>query len=63
MPRVSRKPAYKTLVQLPPLSPEDREGLRSSIAANGVIVPIIVWPKGKVRHIIDGWCSSRWPRP
>jgi len=54
MPKVSRKPIYKTLVELPPLPAEDREGLRMSIAASGVIVPIIVWPKGKVRYIIDG---------
>lgn len=55
MPRTKvRKSIYKRLVQLPPLSPSDLEGLRMSIAASGVFVPIIVWPKGRVRCIVDG---------
>ena len=55
MPKVrTRKPAYKPLVKLPPLLADDLEGLRMSIAANGVFVPIIIWPKGKVRYVVDG---------
>jgi ParB-like chromosome segregation protein Spo0J len=55
MPKVrTRKPAYKPLVKLPPLPADDLEGLRMSIAANGVFVPIIIWPKGKVRYVVDG---------
>ena len=55
MPKVARKPTYKPLVQLPPLSADEYEGLRLSIAASGVIVPIIVWPKGRTKYIIDGF--------
>jgi len=55
MPRTKvRKSVYKRLVHLPPLSLSDLEGLRMSIAASGVFVPIIVWPKGKVRYVVDG---------
>ena len=54
MPKVARKPSYKPLVQLPPLSADDLEGLRLSIAASGVIAPIIIWPKGRTKYIVDG---------
>ena len=50
----TRKPVYKPLVELPPLPADDLEGLRMSIAANGVFVPIIIWPKGKGRYVVDG---------
>ena len=55
MPRTAaRKVVYRPLVHLPPLSNEDCEGLRASIAVSGVVVPIVVWPKGKTRFVIDG---------
>jgi hypothetical protein len=54
MPKVARKQSYKALLELPPLSADECEGLRSSIAASGVIQPIVVWPKGKTKYIIDG---------
>ncbi len=52
--KVKRNAIYKPLVVLPPLSPEGREGLRASIVVSGVVVPIVVWPKGKTNFIIDG---------
>ena len=52
--KVARKIVYKPLVDLPPLSVEDCEGLQASIAVSGVVVPIVVWPKGKTKFIIDG---------
>jgi hypothetical protein len=52
--KVARKIAYRMLVDLPPLSAEDCEGLRASIAVSGVVVPIVVWPKGKTTYIVDG---------
>ena len=52
--KVARKSAYRMLVELPPLSAEDYQGLRASIAVSGVVVPILVWPKGKIRYIVDG---------
>ena len=52
--KAARKVVYKPLVVLPPLSPEGREGLRASIVVSGVVVPIVVWPKGKTKFIIDG---------
>jgi hypothetical protein len=52
--KVARKSAYRMLVELPPLSAEDYEGLRASIAISGVVVPIVVWPKGKITYIVDG---------
>lgn len=30
------------------------EGLQASIALSGVMVPILTWPKGSIRYIIDG---------
>ena len=60
MPTVrSRKPIYRPLVELPPISPDDLDGLRMSIAANGVLVPIIVWPQGRVTYVIDGLYRKR----
>lgn len=47
----SRKVAYQPILQLPPLSEEDFQGLRSSIAVNGVKVPILIDEK---KRIIDG---------
>ena len=52
--KVARKSAYRMLVELPPLSAEDYEGLRASIAVSGVVVPIVLWPKGKITYIVDG---------
>ena len=55
MPRTAaRKVVYKPLVDLPPLSVEDCEALRASIAVSGVVVPIVVWPKDKTTFIVDG---------
>jgi hypothetical protein len=55
MPRTKKKQSiYRTLVTLPPLSPDTYEGLRLSIALSGVLVPILVWVKGKIKYIIDG---------
>ncbi len=52
--KVARRAVYKPLVELPPLSVEDCEGLQASIAVSGVVVPIVVWPKGRITFIIDG---------
>jgi len=48
------KPRYKPLIELPPLTPDEYEGLQQSIAVNGVINPIIVDCDGPLRRIIDG---------
>lgn len=50
----TRKPKYEPLLKLPPLSPEEYEGLRSSIAVSGVLVPILVDSDGPKRRIVDG---------
>ena len=51
--RTSKRPKpYQSIVQLPPLTEEQLEGLRSSIAVSGVKVPILVDEK---KQIIDGW--------
>ena len=41
-------------MNLPPLSPEEYDGLQESIALSGVLVPILVDCDGPVRRIIDG---------
>lgn len=43
--------AYQPILQLPPLSDEECQGLRSSIAVNGVKLPILVDER---KRIIDG---------
>jgi len=48
------KPRYKPIIDLPPLTPEEYEGLKASIAVNGVLNPILVDSDGPVRRIIDG---------
>ena len=53
-PKRKPKPRYRPLIDLPPLTPEEYEGLRQSIAVNGVINPILVDSDGPVRRIIDG---------
>ncbi|MDY0168574.1 MAG: ParB/RepB/Spo0J family partition protein [Thermoguttaceae bacterium] len=53
-PRRKTKPRYKALLDLPPLTPEEYEGLKASIAVNGVINPILVDSDGPTRRIIDG---------
>lgn len=50
----TRKPKYEPLLKLPPLSHEELEGLRASIAVSGVLVPILVDSDGPKRRIIDG---------
>lgn len=50
----TRKPKYEPLLKLPPLSHEEFEGLRASIAVSGVLVPILVDSDGPRRRIIDG---------
>lgn len=52
--RSPRKPRYEPVLELPPLSPEEYQGLRMSIAVNGVLTPILVDSDGPVRRIIDG---------
>ena len=49
-----KKPRYEPLLELPPLSKEEYEGLYQSIAVNGVLVPILVDCDGPRRRIIDG---------
>lgn len=54
----ARKPlAYQPILQLPPLSEEECQGLRSSIAVNGVKVPILV---DEQKRIIDGSYRKRF---
>ena len=48
---IKRPKPYLPIVQLPPLSEEQYEGLRASIAVSGVKVPILVDEK---KRIIDG---------
>lgn len=50
----SKKPTYKAILDLPPLSQDEREALRANIALNGVLVPILVDGHGPVRGVIDG---------
>jgi len=45
---------YEPVVELPPLSAEEYEGLTTSILVNGVLVPILVDCDGPVRRVIDG---------
>ena len=53
-PRRKQTPRYRPLLDLPPLTPDEYEGLRQSIAVNGVINAIQVDSDGPVRRIIDG---------
>ena len=53
-PSRAKKPRYKAVIELPPLPYDEFLALRNSIAANGVLVPILVDGHGPVRHIIDG---------
>jgi hypothetical protein len=48
------KPKYVPLLDLPPLTPEEYQGLRASIAINGVLDAMLVDSDGPVRRIIDG---------
>ena len=45
---------YVPMVELPPLSAEEYEGLTTSILVSGVLVPILVDCDGPIRRIIDG---------
>ena len=57
MPRTKAKKnrvRYVPVVELPPLSAEEYEGLTTSILVNGILVPILVDCDGPVRRIIDG---------
>jgi hypothetical protein len=57
MPRTKTKSAkvcYHRVLKLPPLPPDQYEGLRANIAVNGVLVPIVVDSDGPKRGIIDG---------
>lgn len=49
--RTSQKKSYMPVLNLPPLSAEEYEGLRASIALHGVLVPILLTGDGR---IIDG---------
>lgn len=53
-PKRKTTPRYKPLIDLPPLTAEEYEGLRTSIAVNGVLNPILVDSDGPLRRIIDG---------
>lgn len=44
--------AYHPILQLPPLSEEECQGLRSSIAVNGVKVPILVDEQKRINRTI-----------
>jgi hypothetical protein len=48
------KVRYHPVIKLPPLSPDQYEGLRANVAVNGVLVPIFVDSNGPRRNIIDG---------
>ena len=52
--KTGRKPKYRSVLQLPPLPPDQFEALRQNIGINGVLVPILVDGDGPVRGIIDG---------
>jgi hypothetical protein len=52
--KASRKVRYRPVLKLPPLPPDQYEGLRANIAVNGVLVPILVDSDGPIRGIIDG---------
>jgi len=56
MPRTKsrKKVKYEPVLELPPLSPDQFEGLRSSILVSGVLIPILVDCNGPVRRVIDG---------
>jgi hypothetical protein len=57
MPKAKTKPAkvrYHRILKLPPLPPDQYDGLRANIAINGVLVPIFVDSDGPKRGIIDG---------
>ena len=45
---------YVPMVEFPPLTPEEYEGLKSSILVSGVLIAILVDCDGPVRRIIDG---------
>lgn len=48
------KVRYKAVLNLPPLPPDQYAALKTNIAVNGVMVPILVDSDGPVRKIIDG---------
>src|SRR5436305_15199376 len=51
MKTIARPKTYAPVLELPPLSAEERDGLRASIALHGVLVPIMLTEDGR---IIDG---------
>ena len=51
MPIPAKKKPFSPVLALPPLSAEEHEGLRASIALHGVLVPILLSEDGR---IIDG---------
>lgn len=53
-PKRKTKPRYLPLLDLPPLTAEEYDGLKASIAVNGVLNAILVDSDGPVRRIIDG---------
>ena len=52
--KAAKKPRYTPVLKLPPLPPDQFQALRSNIAVNGVLVPILVDSDGPRRRIIDG---------
>ena len=58
--RRRRPDHYESVLELPPLSPDQHEGLRASIAVSGVWLPILVDCDGPRRRIIDGNYRKRF---
>jgi len=52
--RTAKKPRYTSVLDLPPVPPDQLAALRDNIAVNGVLVPILVDSDGSRRKIIDG---------
>ena len=59
---VAKKPRYECVVSLPPLPTEQFEALRENIAANGVLVPILVDSDGDVTALIPLLMEGGVPR-
>ncbi len=57
--KTRRKPKYHSILKLPPLPPDQLDALRENIAANGIVVPIVVDSDGPRRGIIDGSYRKR----
>ena len=58
MKTLAKKKTYKPVLELPPLSAEEHDGLRASIALHGVLVPIMLTEDGRVIDAL-GMLSER----